>query len=254
MRRLLTLVLAVMAVGLFMAPALGAGQEKVEVCHSEGNGAFHLIAVADPAVDMHMAHGDVTPGGPVPDMPGYEFDEDCQPVEALTVSASVGFSGGVGNVVADENGLTFYFGGDVHNERSLQYHQDYWGSYPLYIPGPCPDQCAIPVVDVNISGVPQETLTVGFDAYRINSDGTVGTSSTPYVGSSFQYSFVALEGTTTQVIPAGVVPDVSEPYGFQVLNSGGVPNGLHLGVAKVFLGTDTSGEPLLTVTSIVDLA
>lgn len=38
--------------------ALGAGPNKVSICHRTGNGSFHLISVAPAAVDAHLAHGD----------------------------------------------------------------------------------------------------------------------------------------------------------------------------------------------------
>ncbi len=38
--------------------SVDAGQEKVSICHMEGNGDFHIISIADPAYDTHIAHGD----------------------------------------------------------------------------------------------------------------------------------------------------------------------------------------------------
>ncbi len=83
MRKYLTLdVAALFAAALPPATAL-AGQEKLDVCHLEGDGTFHLIEVAEPAYfNAHMVHGDAPPREPVPGMSGYVFDETCQPTEA----------------------------------------------------------------------------------------------------------------------------------------------------------------------------
>jgi hypothetical protein len=56
-----------------------AGQAKTELCHANSNG-YQLISIAEPAVDAHIAHGDASPGEPVPGMDGYEFDATCEPV------------------------------------------------------------------------------------------------------------------------------------------------------------------------------
>jgi hypothetical protein len=40
----------------------GGDNEKVLICHTTGNGSFHLIEVSQSAVDAHLAHGDVMPG------------------------------------------------------------------------------------------------------------------------------------------------------------------------------------------------
>jgi hypothetical protein len=50
---------------LFAAPAGaqdgGGGQPQVAICHVEGNGSFHEITVALPAVPAHVRHGDIYP-------------------------------------------------------------------------------------------------------------------------------------------------------------------------------------------------
>jgi hypothetical protein len=51
---------AILAVGLgassFAAPG---GQEKVSICHNAGGKKYVSITVAMPALDAHMAHGDI---------------------------------------------------------------------------------------------------------------------------------------------------------------------------------------------------
>jgi hypothetical protein len=78
-------VLAVLVLLLAALPVLsvGAGGIKVDVCHNEGNGTYHLINISDNAFDSHVAHGDASPGEAVPGMTGFEFDEACNVVQAL---------------------------------------------------------------------------------------------------------------------------------------------------------------------------
>ena len=77
-------VLVVLALLLAAMPVMvaGAGGEKVDVCHSEGNGSFHLINISENAYPTHVDHGDAIVGDPVPGMDGYKFDEACVPVQA----------------------------------------------------------------------------------------------------------------------------------------------------------------------------
>lgn len=56
------------------------GQEKVAVCHVDGQGNFSAISIADPALDAHLAHSDGQPGVLIPGMPDYNFDANCAPV------------------------------------------------------------------------------------------------------------------------------------------------------------------------------
>ena len=55
---------------------------KVDVCHTEGNGSFHLINVSSNALPAHIAHGDAQPGDGVPGDPTKEFDDVCGLVDA----------------------------------------------------------------------------------------------------------------------------------------------------------------------------
>jgi hypothetical protein len=78
------LVAGVLSLGLVSPGLVLAGQNKVDVCHSEGNGTYHLISIAEPAYPTHVAHGDAKIGEDVPGMSGYVFDEECVPVEAVS--------------------------------------------------------------------------------------------------------------------------------------------------------------------------
>jgi hypothetical protein len=54
-----------------------AASPKVDVCHSEGNGSFHLITVAYQAIQAHRNHGDALPGEAVPGQSGFAFSDTC---------------------------------------------------------------------------------------------------------------------------------------------------------------------------------
>jgi hypothetical protein len=78
-------VLAILVLLLAAMPVLSVLAEpvpKVDVCHREGNGSFHLINVSANAVPAHLAHGDALPGDMVPGMDGKKFDEVCNVVDA----------------------------------------------------------------------------------------------------------------------------------------------------------------------------
>jgi hypothetical protein len=49
------------ALAVVVAPMLlhAAGQTKVDICHVDDTGTYHLITIADPAYDAHIAHGDI---------------------------------------------------------------------------------------------------------------------------------------------------------------------------------------------------
>jgi hypothetical protein len=83
-----SLVTALLASGV----ALAGGPEKVDVCHHEGNGSYHLINISSSALPAHIEHGDALPGDPVPGMEGKKFDENCNIVDAGP-SVTSGYSG-----------------------------------------------------------------------------------------------------------------------------------------------------------------
>ncbi len=78
---------------IFALPGAHAASVKVDVCHSEGNGSFHLINISDKAVPAHRRHGDALPGEGVPGAPGTEFDEFCDQVLASTCPCDFSASG-----------------------------------------------------------------------------------------------------------------------------------------------------------------
>ncbi len=62
--------------------ASAAPPSKIDVCHREGNGSYHLINISERALSAHLGHGDGQPGDPVPGMAGKVFAEDCSVVDA----------------------------------------------------------------------------------------------------------------------------------------------------------------------------
>jgi len=75
------LIILVLLIAAMPVMSAGAGADKVDVCHLEGNGSYHLINISDNAYPAHIDHGDVSPGNPVPGMPGFVFDEGCNIVQ-----------------------------------------------------------------------------------------------------------------------------------------------------------------------------
>jgi len=56
--------------------------QKVQDCHRTDQGTFHLISISINAVPEHVAHGDGSPGDPIPNMSGFLFGPDCAPIAA----------------------------------------------------------------------------------------------------------------------------------------------------------------------------
>lgn len=75
--RALTLA-AALIVGVISAETVQARQNKVDLCHLDEDGFYHLINVAEPAAPAHIAHGDSRPGDIVPGSgERYSFADDC---------------------------------------------------------------------------------------------------------------------------------------------------------------------------------
>jgi hypothetical protein len=59
--------------------AQGGRANTALVCHLRGHDRFALLSVSPSAVGAHLGHGDGLPGGAVPGMAGYVFDNSCAP-------------------------------------------------------------------------------------------------------------------------------------------------------------------------------
>jgi len=55
---------------------------KIDICHKRDKQGYISINISVNAEAAHRAHGDGQVGDPVPDLPGFIFDENCVPVEA----------------------------------------------------------------------------------------------------------------------------------------------------------------------------
>lgn len=88
MKRIIHSVLIIVLLLFSSSLALAQGNRgaKVPVCHFDrDSGIYHLININENAYDAHVDHGDASPGDSVPDMEGYEFDDDCSIVAVTCV-------------------------------------------------------------------------------------------------------------------------------------------------------------------------
>ena len=79
----------------------GNGAGKLVLCHREGNGGYHPVDVSVNAEPAHRAHGDATPGEPVPADPTKVFDAACALISPV---ASGGTGPDVGPDVEEDSG------------------------------------------------------------------------------------------------------------------------------------------------------
>ena len=63
---------------------------KVDVCHLDDEGAYHLINVSGNALAAHLAHGDGQPGGDVTGSPGKKFSGSCSPFDPGPHNLTIG--------------------------------------------------------------------------------------------------------------------------------------------------------------------
>lgn len=65
---------------------------KIDLCHHDDAGDYHLVSVNQNAEAAHRAHGDAAPGEPVPGVSGKVFGEDCS-LESAGPTVTPGYSG-----------------------------------------------------------------------------------------------------------------------------------------------------------------
>lgn len=125
--------MALMALGV----ASAAPAPKVDVCHMEGNGSFHLINVSENALPAHLAHGDGLPGQAVPEREHYVFGDDCGTEFVPFLLATVDVSGQSNTPTT--NGPTL--------ENEVEYELRVTGTYS-YGPGLADAQCSFRPVSI----------------------------------------------------------------------------------------------------------
>ncbi len=82
-------IIVALLLGLVPMGSVAAADRKVDVCHINGQGLYHLINVSVNALPAHLAHGDGIPGAPVPGNPGKKFTADCSVVDVKTLVDTV---------------------------------------------------------------------------------------------------------------------------------------------------------------------
>lgn len=78
--------------GAELARADQANAGKVDICHIQGNGDYHLINVSGNAQPAHMAHGDGLPETAVPGGEGTILDASCAIAETTPATCLDYFS------------------------------------------------------------------------------------------------------------------------------------------------------------------
>lgn len=124
-----TVGLGMLAVALILPMAALAGQDKIAVCHVEGNGTYHLIEIADPAYETHIGHGDADVGETVPGQPGFVFDAECNPVMVTCPCWTPEELAAVG---VTYNPHAVYYTKYLYSDGTLIYELDEW--YNPYYP------------------------------------------------------------------------------------------------------------------------
>jgi hypothetical protein len=114
LKRLTITLAAVLAFAVASQAALAqqAPPPKVAVCHVTGNGTFHLIVISTNALDAHLNHGDGEPGGPVPNLPGFIFGDNCGPTVAPPPEMPVGCYTLINNPPSIAS-LDFFYAGPI---------------------------------------------------------------------------------------------------------------------------------------------
>jgi hypothetical protein len=139
MKKRLILSIALGLVASFLVAGLAFAEQatKVDVCHREGNGSYHLINISENALPAHLAHGDGLPDNPVPGMDGKKFDENCNILDKSNPVVEPGYSNltaeGSVRYKGDSSGNEIYLGfGDlgVGGNRVEAAYPDVYSGWP----------------------------------------------------------------------------------------------------------------------------
>ncbi|MEX2153956.1 MAG: hypothetical protein WD825_11505 [Gemmatimonadaceae bacterium] len=152
------------------APATVAAARagKLDVCHREGDGGYHLINVSVNAAGAHSSHGDGIPGAAVPGDPSKKFDSTCALVDAavcpcrFTVQAIADLNAQFGDLGTDydflsTNVVTQVFSRSDVGERRLNRFLGFQAPGPDW---PQAFMCVTRVFDLGFAVLHNEELPV----------------------------------------------------------------------------------------------
>lgn len=92
--------------------------------------------------------------------------------ELKMLEANIEFLNPLGQTVTNSDGITYYFQGLEFHE-DIVYIPEYWGTYPLYMPG---YQVPIKVTVTNKGPRAKAKLSIKMECYTIDTNGSNGTS------------------------------------------------------------------------------
>jgi hypothetical protein len=120
MLHMLLLTASAVVVCLLHPGLSNAASPKVDVCHREGDGSYHLITVAYQAVNAHLNHGDALPGDLVPGNPGARFDDTCAQVAASICPCDFSLAGlAAGGIDGSQDEELCYYEGRAEGRAQM---------------------------------------------------------------------------------------------------------------------------------------
>jgi len=127
-KKVLFVVLIVMLLLAMALPAFAKPAPKINICHSSGNGKYHLINVSESAKNAHLAHGDGAIGDAVPDTEGYVFGDSCNP-ELISVAQAGCFLWHSGHyVLLDGSVIQYTEDQPAYNDEGCSTFSFNWGN------------------------------------------------------------------------------------------------------------------------------
>lgn len=88
--------ISLISYGFISVSAKPAAEKKVDICHLEGNGSYHLVNVSTNAVQAHLDHGDGLLDNSVTRGDDIIFNSDCSVSLVKVDSVQVPVTSGVG--------------------------------------------------------------------------------------------------------------------------------------------------------------
>ncbi len=91
--------------------------------------------------------------------------------DELNFDVNILFRNEIGVTIAASDGTTYIFGGMEFRDPNLIYAEEYWGEYPLYLPG----RDALIDVNVMYNGPSEQAdISIVTEVYKMNLDGSNG--------------------------------------------------------------------------------